>query len=156
MKNTNYTEVEVSKELMSYITFLKAGKLDEIINDVIRLSYEYKLPAMKQLEGVRPETIYYLTSIGINDFFNDILAEKPIEGLLRALDDWTNKRIGEEISTLTHNDIVTGYLIRKQVLIKKIPEYNTDPIIYINLVQELNNLIAQIEATALRALAIVI
>ncbi|HEX8546274.1 MAG TPA: hypothetical protein VF691_04885 [Cytophagaceae bacterium] len=130
MENINQ-EVTTSKDLKLYISFLKAEKLDEIIPEVIRLSYEYQLPAMKQLEGVRAETIYHLTALGITDFFNDIIEGKPIEGLLRALDDWKNRKVGTEIKSLSYEDIVTGYLIRKQVLIQKIQEYTQDSLLYI-------------------------
>lgn len=154
MQNNTHTEFETSQELKAFVSFLKAEKLREIIEDVIRLSYEYQLPAMKQLEGVMHETIYNLTSIGLIDFFNDIQEGKPIQGLIKALDDWTNKRIGQEITSLSYNDVVTGYLIRKQVLVKRISSYTDDPMVYINLVRELNNLMAKVEEVTLRVLAI--
>jgi len=145
-------ELSISQDLKSYIAFLKNNKLTEVVNDVIKLTNDFKLPFLKQIKGQPKEVVFQLFHLGINEFFEDILKENPVQGAVKLLLEWKQRRIAKEITSLTDDDIVSSYLIRKQVLISYIHEFSNDPLVYINLVQELNNIICLVEQAALSSL----
>ena len=147
-------DLSISAELKTYITFLKNNRLSQVINDTIRLSKDYQLPFLKQLTNQPPDVIHKLFHIFINEFIEDVLTENPIQGVVKLLLEWKDKKIASEITSFTLDDIVSTYLIRKQVLISYIHDYSSDPLIYINLVQELNNIVCLVEQEAINSLAL--
>ena len=142
-------DISVSEDLKSFVSFLKGNKIKEVVLDTIKLSKDFKLPLLKQLEGRPADVVYQLFHLGIDEFFNDIIKEAPTEGVTKLLNQWQNKQIASEITTITTDDIKSSYMIRKQVMISYIHEYSTEPLIYINLVQELNNIVCLAEKAAI-------
>ncbi|HEX8547417.1 MAG TPA: hypothetical protein VF691_10685 [Cytophagaceae bacterium] len=145
-------DISISEDLKSYVSFIRRNKIREVISDIIKLSQDLKLPVLKQLAGQSAEKIYQLFHLGVHEFFNDILMENPIEGVKKLLAQWRNKQVASEITSLSIDDIVSSYMIRKQVLVSYINDYSSEPLVYINLVQELNNIVCLAEKAAMDAL----
>ena len=140
-----FNEFKPSEILKNYISFLKDGFLDNFVYTNIKLSYEYKLPLMNQIEGLSEARKCNIFEIGIKAFYEDVLKDRVLQGVIDILDDWKNKSIVTEISNISYNDIILSYMIRKQALVQYIDYYSSEPEEFISLVQELNKLISEIE-----------
>lgn len=149
---TTCKDISISGDLKSYVSYLKKNRIREVVLDSIKLSTDMKLPILKQLEGKPQNLVYQLFHLGVDEFFNDILNERPIEGVTKLLAQWKKKQVASEISYITTDDIVSSYMIRKQVMVSYIHEYSSEPLVYINLVQELNNIVCLAEKAAIDSL----
>jgi len=121
----------------------------EVVLDIIKLSQDMQLPLLKQISGHSSDTIFQLFHLGVDEFFNDVLNEDPVGGVTKLLSQWKNKQVANQITSITTDDVVTSYMIRKQVLIQYINDYSSEPLVYINLVQELNNIVCLAEQAAI-------
>ena len=131
-------ELKSSESLKRYITFLLEGFLDNFVYTNIKLAHEYKLPVMKQIEGLSEARISNLFEIGIKGFFEDIINDLLLEGVVRNINDWKNKTKATEITSISYNDLIIGYQIRKQALVQYIDYYSSEPQEFIVLLEELN------------------
>lgn len=139
--------METSANLKAFSAFLKSEKRKDLIEEVIAQSYHHKLPAMEQLKGLSKLKVYQLFEYGIIIFLDDIINDRPLEGLIQYLSEWMDKKVATEIKSISYTDVISGYQIRKQVMIRFIDSFTSDPLKYIDLVQELTKIMAIIEKT---------
>ena len=139
--------MQTSASLKAFSRFLKLEKRKDLIEEVIAQSYQNKLPAMDQLKGLSELKVYQLFEQGLILFLDDIINDRPLEGLVQTLSEWMEKKLATEIKSISYTDVISGYQIRKQVMIRFIDAYTNDPLKYIDLVQELTLIMAGIEKT---------
>ena len=137
--------METSANLKAFSIFLKSERKKDFIEEVIAQSFQNKLPAMEQLKGLSELKVYQLFEQGLMLFLDDIVNDRPMEGVTEALSDWLDKKLATEIKSLSYTDVISGYQVRKQVMIRFIDAFTNDPLKYIDLVQELTVLMANIE-----------
>ena len=105
---------------------------------------------MKQIESLSEARISNLFEIGIKGFFEDIINDQLLEGVVRNINDWKNKTKATEITSISYNDLIIGYQIRKQALVQYIDYYSSEPQEFIVLLEELNQIINKIEEFTLQ------
>ncbi|HEX8549868.1 MAG TPA: hypothetical protein VF691_23100 [Cytophagaceae bacterium] len=137
--------METSATLKAFSIFLKSERKKDFIEEVINQSHQNKLPAMEQLKGLSELKVYQLFEQGLMLFLDDIVKDRPLEGVIDSLSDWMEKKLGTEIKSLSYTDVISGYQVRKQVMIRFIDAFTNDPLKYIDLVQELTVLMTTIE-----------
>src|SRR3954447_18757153 len=125
------------KYLPEYAAYLLDNKLELLLDEQIRLSYELQLPLLEYFKHLSREELKELSKPGMRNYLVHIIANRLDEFIQTSINSWKQN----QLPMLTKNQIVSkdislSILIRKRVFLKYITDYTTDAATILSIVEE--------------------
>src|SRR3954447_15589200 len=132
--------------LPEYATYLLDNKLELLVVEQIRLSYELQLPLLEYFKHLSREELKELSKPAMRNYLIHIIENRLDDFIQTSINTWKQN----QLPMLTKNQIVSkdislSILIRKRVFLKYITDYTTDAATILSIVEEFDTYISKTE-----------
>lgn len=148
----NVSENSSRQALKNYAKFVLDSHLDNATSENISSARKLNLPLLKVLAHLSEEQLFEVSKEGLKNFIESINLGTAIETTHSSIQNWKLNQLPNVGKTeISGTDLIFIYSIRKRSLIKLLPFYTKDGNLILDLVNELEELFAEMEVLAVEA-----
>ncbi len=123
--------------LPEYAAYLLNNKLELLVDEQIRLSYDLQLPLLKYFQHLSREQLKEMSKPAMKNYLQHIIENRLDDFIQTSLNTWKQN----QLPSLTRNQIVSKdisltILIRKRGFLKYITDYTTDASTILAIIEE--------------------
>jgi PAS domain S-box-containing protein len=123
--------------LPEYAAYLLNNKLELLIEEQIRLSYDLQLPLLKYFQHLGREQLKEMSKPAMKNYLLHIIENRLDDFIQISLTNWKQNQLPSLTrSQIVSKDISLTILIRKRVFLKYITDYTTDASTILAIVEE--------------------
>ena len=132
--------------LPDYAAYLLDNKLELLLDEQLRLSYDLQLPLLEYFRHLDREELKEMGRPAMRNYLIHIIENRLDDFLQTSINNWKQNLL----PSLTKNQIVSkdislSILIRKRVFLKYITDYTTDATTILSIIEEFDTYIAKTE-----------
>jgi PAS domain S-box-containing protein len=136
--------------LPPYASYIIDKRLDEYVNEQILLSRQLDLPILKHFSNLSEEGLFEMSKLSSLNHLTYFSENRALDLIKDSIKQWLANQLPQNIGKyqLSAEDITSISYIRKQSLLKFLPDYSNDLVESIALIKELDQYILKSDSSA--------
>jgi PAS domain S-box-containing protein len=137
------------KHLQAYALFLKNHRLEQLVKEQLEIARAIKVPMLKYFEGMQENELLQMSMVSTAALLDFLIQNKAEEQIAASTSQWVKNQLPNvRKEQIVAEDITLVSFMRREAMIKFLPEFSDDITEILEIIKEINRYIVKSETAA--------